>query len=56
MKPQEVSAISDIKDIENVRVILYYNSRFVHVPLSSLLKDLQSKVNELDTRVTALEP
>lgn len=53
--PNEVSAISDIVDNDQVRVVLYHNGRLVHVPLNAVLKAIQEQVEDLDTRVTELE-
>ncbi len=49
-------AISDITDPDEIRVVIFINNEFVHVPLKALLKELEAEVDALDTRVTALEP
>lgn len=58
-----IDAISDVSDPSKVRVVLFINNRFVHVPLLALLKDVQQQIDaieaqiaDLDARVTALEP
>lgn len=58
-----VSAISDVTDTESVRVVIFINNSFVHVPLPALLKGLQNQIDaqqalidDLEARVTALEP
>jgi hypothetical protein len=55
MNPEDVSAISEIADMESIRVVLYRNGRLVHTPLLSLLKDMQFRIEELESRVTELE-
>lgn len=48
-------AISDIQDPDEIRVVIFINNEFVHVPLKALLKELEAEVDSLDTRVTTLE-
>lgn len=48
-------AISDINDPDEIRVVIFINNEFVHVPLKALLKELEAEVDSLDTRVTTLE-
>ncbi len=48
-------AISDITDPDEIRVVIFINNEFVHVPLKALLKELEAEVDAIDTRVTALE-
>lgn len=55
MNPNEVSPISDVTDVESIRVVLYYNGRLVHVPLRAVLKEIQAAIDDLDSRVETLE-
>lgn len=55
MNPNEVSPISDVTDVESIRVVLYYNGRLVHVPLRAVLKEVQAAIDDLDSRVETLE-
>lgn len=48
-------AISDINNPDEIRVVIFINNEFVHVPLMALLKDLRATTDDLETRVTALE-
>lgn len=50
-----IQAISDISDPDAIRVVIFINGEFVHVPLRALLADLQAQIDALDARVTALE-
>lgn len=50
-----LQAISEIADPEKIRVVIFINGEMVHVPLSALLAHIQAQVDDLDTRVTALE-
>jgi hypothetical protein len=50
-----LQAISEIADPEKIRVVIFINGEFVHVPLSALLAHIQTQVDGLDARVTALE-
>lgn len=49
-------AISDIQNPSEIRVVIFINNEFVHVPLNALLKEVAQDIQDLDTRVTALEP
>lgn len=51
-----IQAISDITSPDDIRVVIFINNELIHVPLMALLRELQNKVDDLDTRVTALEP
>ncbi len=35
-------AISDINDPNEIRVVIFINNEFVHVPLMALLKDIEA--------------
>lgn len=48
-------AISDINDPNEIRVVIFINNEFVHVPLMALLKDIEASISDLDDRVTDLE-
>jgi hypothetical protein len=50
-----IQAISEIANPEKIRVVIFINGEFVHVPLKALLADLQAQIDDLDARVTALE-
>lgn len=50
-----IQAISDITSPDDIRVVIFINNEFVHVPLMALLKDLRATTDDLETRVTALE-
>jgi hypothetical protein len=50
-----IHAISEIADPEKIRVVIFINGEFVHVPLKALLAGLQAQIDDLDARVTALE-
>jgi len=50
-----IQAISDVNEPDKIRVAIFINGELVHVPLSALLKSLQSQVDALDERVTDLE-
>jgi chaperonin cofactor prefoldin len=48
-------AISEIDDPEKIRVVLFINNQFVHVPLPALVSHLTARIDDLEARVTALE-
>lgn len=48
-------AISDINNPDEIRVVIFINNEFVHVPLMALLKNLEQEITDLDARVTDLE-
>jgi hypothetical protein len=48
-------AISEITEPENIRVVLFINNQFVHVPLLALVSDLIARIDDLEARVSALE-
>lgn len=50
-----IQAISDVANPETIRVVIFINGEFVHVPLSALLKTLVQEVADLEDRVEALE-
>lgn len=50
--PQAISAVTDTAMI---RVVLFINNEFVHVPLNALLKETTDRIAALEARVTALE-
>lgn len=41
-KPVEIPAIGEVSDPTQVRVVLFINGQFVHVPLKQLLKELNA--------------
>ncbi|SOC40098.1 hypothetical protein SAMN05892877_1072 [Rhizobium subbaraonis] len=50
-----IQAISDVSDPETIRVVIFINGEFVHVPLSALLKALRQDLTALEGRVEDLE-
>lgn len=51
-----IPAIGEIKNPDEIRVVIFINGQFVHVPLNEILKSLKAQIDDLDARVTALEP
>lgn len=50
-----IPAISEVSDPDKIRVVIFINGQFVHVPLSALLQPLTDQIASLEARVTALE-
>lgn len=50
-KPQAIDAI---KDPSEIRVLIWINNQFLHVPLLEILKPMQTQIDALKARVTAL--
>lgn len=50
-----VDAISGISSPESIRVVLFINDRLVHAPLPSLISHLLTRIEDLESRVDALE-
>lgn len=49
------AAISEISDPEKIRVVIFINNEFVHVPLPALVAHLMTQIDALEARVLDLE-
>jgi len=49
------SAISEISDPDQIRMVLFINNQFVHAPLPAVVAHLMALIDDLEARVTALE-
>lgn len=52
---QTPPAISEVTDPDEIRVLIFINNEFVHVPLNALVKHLQDQIDALDARIDVLE-
>ncbi|MCX2699288.1 hypothetical protein [Ochrobactrum chromiisoli] len=48
-------AVSGAVDPGKIRVVLFSSNRLVHISLSDLIKPLTDEINDLKTRLSALE-
>lgn len=55
MKMDTTTAISEISDPDEIRVMLFANGSPVHAPLPALVKHLLDRIEELEQRVEDLE-
>ncbi|MBI0141295.1 hypothetical protein H3U94_10480 [Bartonella sp. W8125] len=44
-------AISGVKEPEKIRILIYANNHTAHVPLSSLTKPLETRLEEIEKRL-----